>query len=501
MNYHQWPSQGTGTVSYEWNGQTLSMDLGATTFAWDDMLDSYPTATTGTDAQRQAVATLMKACGYALHMTYGLAADGGSGAMAFNIPAVLVDHFGYDAAIHYECPDYYSPEQWEQMIYDNLANIGPLVYGGHGDGGGHSFVCDGYDSNGLFHINWGWGGSSDGYFLLSALDPSNLGAGGGSGGYNTNPDAILGIQKPQSGSAKPLPFIGCRNISHLYAQVDSPYLSVYGYPTDNDLYTGFNNAGVYAGVFFIGLKVVKEDSDNETMILPRNNDKDTNRDGLLEPGRGADSFTFMLPTDIAEGSYKAYPVYKLEDSQWENIKLPYGIPDYISFSVKGGRIYLDKNSVKDIYVGSVECPTGLIIGKPYTINFTAINTLGKTTEYTLQAILCEPNSTLLIEDLESTTVTLNPEEPTHVSISGTLSDTATEGEYNLSIADGSSYNIYITRVTVTDSSSRDETTEDASAANAIQWYDLSGRPVNPANLSQGIYIKTDGLHTEKVVIK
>lgn len=207
MNYHQWPPQGTGTVSYDWNGQTLSMDFGATTFAWNDMLDSYPTATTGTDAQRQAVATLMKACGYALHMTYGLSEDGGSGAYSSDIANVLINNFSYDVTARYVQREFYSPEEWEQMIYDNLADIGPAIYGGHGSLGGHSFICDGYDTDGLFHINWG--GTSDGYFRLSALDPPSLGAGGGAGGFNSQQNATLGIRKPQPGSVRPLPYIVC----------------------------------------------------------------------------------------------------------------------------------------------------------------------------------------------------------------------------------------------------------------------------------------------------
>ncbi len=60
--------------------------------------------------------------------------------------------------------DYYSLAEWEEIIYNSLRDFGPVIYGGQAMIGGHSFVCDGYDTDGYFHFNWGWGGVSDGYF-------------------------------------------------------------------------------------------------------------------------------------------------------------------------------------------------------------------------------------------------------------------------------------------------------------------------------------------------
>ena len=57
---------------------------------------------------------------------------------------------------------------------DELNNSRPIQYAGYGGGGGHTWVCDGYDSNDFFHMNWGWGGAYDGYFSLNSLNPSGL---------------------------------------------------------------------------------------------------------------------------------------------------------------------------------------------------------------------------------------------------------------------------------------------------------------------------------------
>lgn len=497
MNYHQWPLQGTGTVSYTWNGQTLSTDLGATTFAWDDMLDSYPTATTGTDAQRQAVATLMKACGYALHMQYGLAADGGSGAFSSDIPNVLADNFSYDAATRIEYRDFYEASVWENMMYDNLTNIGPVIYGGSGSFGGHSFVCDGYDSDGLFHINWGWGSTSDGYFLLSALNPPNLGAGGGAGGFNYNQDAVLGIQKPQPGSVKPLPAIGGIGVQRIYASVSGGVLTVSIEQTDINPHL-FLNVGSTEGTFTYGLKLVKDNAADESVNVKSNNVQDCK----LPPSYGFAFIDATLPDDLADGTYKAYPIYSVNGNPWQNIMLPYGITDYISFSVKSGIINIDPESAAPgVYIESFSCPTGLIIGKPYTIDLTVKSTYPTTRLFEFAGSLTETDSGFWVDEIASAKVTLTAGETAPVSITGTLSNDIEEGEYNLIIREETSGDLQTYRVTVTDSSSRNDTTEDASEANATQWFDLSGRAVEPASLSQGIYIKTDGLHTEKVVVK
>ena len=79
---------------------------------------------------------------------------------------------------------------FETYIYNELLQGRPvMVAGWTSSGGGHTFVIDGYDTNtGLYHVNWGWGGSYDGWFAMSALEPKTSVA------YNSNKVAIIGIQ-------------------------------------------------------------------------------------------------------------------------------------------------------------------------------------------------------------------------------------------------------------------------------------------------------------------
>ena len=182
----------------------LSVDgLAATTFEWGDMTKTY--TMNSTDAAADAVAKLMLYCGTALRMRYGLSANGGSSAYNEAIPFALKTYFGYDGGMQNCYRQNYSYSAWVDLIYNELAESRPVALGGQSLGGGHSFICDGYDNNDhngasgdYFHINWGWGGKDDGYFLLSVLDPYEQGLGGSStlDGFSYSQDAIIGIQPP-----------------------------------------------------------------------------------------------------------------------------------------------------------------------------------------------------------------------------------------------------------------------------------------------------------------
>ncbi|MDR2291844.1 MAG: C10 family peptidase, partial [Prevotellaceae bacterium] len=198
MKFHNHPAQGTGSHSY--NHSTLgqiSANFGNTTYRWDNMTNIYNSSSSA--AENSAVAELMFHCGVSVEMNYG---EDGSGAVSGDVPNALITYFGYDAGANYITRNYYSYEEWINMIKTELKNYSrPIYYKGSSSAGGHAFVFDGYDENNLVHVNWGWGGSSDGYFEISALNPGAIGIGGGSGGYNFIQAMITGIKPDAGGSA------------------------------------------------------------------------------------------------------------------------------------------------------------------------------------------------------------------------------------------------------------------------------------------------------------
>lgn len=198
MKYFNYPQRGKGNVTYYDSGTRRVMNF-TKDFQWDNMLNTY-TDGNYTDEQAEAVAYLMKACGYTVQMNYGLT---GSGALSHLVAEAAVKYFNYDVDITYADRMYYTLDDWSRMIYDNIKNIGPVIYNGLEMAGGHSFICDGYDGKGYFHFNWGWGGMSDGYYLLDALNPATQGIGASEGGFNFKQDVILGLQPPVEGSKAP----------------------------------------------------------------------------------------------------------------------------------------------------------------------------------------------------------------------------------------------------------------------------------------------------------
>lgn len=190
MKYYEWPLKGTGSHSYLWNSQTLFADFENAYYSWKDMLPSY--GSKSTPKQDSAVAKLMYHCGIAVDMSFS---PNGSSASYLKAANSLVNYFGYDSDIQLYKKSNHKYDEWINMILKELNEYRPVIYTGNSNGSGHAFICDGYDGEGYFHLNWGWGGSSNGYFLLTSADPSNQGNSFSSGGYNEDQEIITGIKK------------------------------------------------------------------------------------------------------------------------------------------------------------------------------------------------------------------------------------------------------------------------------------------------------------------
>ncbi len=197
MAYWQYPSRATQTLegytSYPGRTYELTMpSLQPVDFEWDLMQDTYY-INDSTTAAANAVATLMLYSTTSLKSSFGLTA---TGSFTRYIPDRLINYFGYKNSARYIYRESFSTEGWEDVIYAELAAGRPVAYGGNKQSSGHAFVCDGYDGEGRFHINWGWNGKSNGYFLLNLLNPSDEGIGSAAGayGYVLGQGAAIGLE-------------------------------------------------------------------------------------------------------------------------------------------------------------------------------------------------------------------------------------------------------------------------------------------------------------------
>ena len=214
MNYHQWPKAACEPIpEYEYKTAHENREkmvyfdaLPSTTFDWGQMLDQYVVdrMVVGTEAQQDAVATLMLYCGQSVYMDYNPQI---SLSDHQQVVEALIKYFGYKNTARCLRHIQYSIDGWEDLVYSELAAGRPVQYGGYTDNGGHSFICDGYDGNGLFHINWGWGGGGDGFFALAVLNPDNnssLGASSSGLGYCIKQDMVVGIEPDVDGTSPKL---------------------------------------------------------------------------------------------------------------------------------------------------------------------------------------------------------------------------------------------------------------------------------------------------------
>lgn len=204
MYYHKYPIHGEGSVFD--SGNLSFIDFGSTTYAYEDMLDSYA-GMYPTTAGR-AVSTLMYHCGVSVGMSY--AADG-SGAYTYKVPTAMRTNFLYNKNISYRERDFHTNADWMKMVYTELAGGRPILYAAsdYNGTGAHAFVFDGYDAGGLVHVNWGWDSTADGYYDMSILNPS---MGNSQYQYSEGQNMITGAATPDEDIRHRSEFVGADGI-------------------------------------------------------------------------------------------------------------------------------------------------------------------------------------------------------------------------------------------------------------------------------------------------
>lgn len=182
MKYHNFPATGVGKHSYSHG------TYGQLSANFDTAFNFSKMTTTATTLSYKSISTLMHHAGVSVDMDYG---PDGSGAQSESVPFALTNYFNYDnSTIALENMSDYTSAEWETLIISELNTSRPLYYSGDDGTTGHAWVCDGYQTTAgatMFHMNWGWGGSSDAYYAIGSLNTP---------GYAPNFDnsVIIGIK-------------------------------------------------------------------------------------------------------------------------------------------------------------------------------------------------------------------------------------------------------------------------------------------------------------------
>lgn len=371
MNYHKWPKQGTGSHSYDCDlnksGQvkTLSVDFSQSVYEWELMDDVYDSNSLST--HNSAVAKLMYDVGVSANMGYGAASGAGNGAI-YN---ALINYFGYDKGMRMEIRDCYGIEAWEKMLTDELDAKRPVYYTGYTPTGGHAFVFDGYNTDGFFHVNWGWGGSSDGYFLVSMLNPKDQGIGSFEGGYNTNQAIIINFKPDEGGTPTDVPLSGTCKITPENSVVNLDSNATFKL-TNTGMSGTANWDKLYWGL--LATKAVDVDPTKDDIVQFCTSFVDATSISTGVSGYGA-TMSFTPSSSLANGIYYLRLVY-VRNEDYSDLGFFKGSAerDYIvEMTVSNGKAYFDTHAPRTGLTATAIPVTGVYSGKTFEAEITISN--------------------------------------------------------------------------------------------------------------------------------
>ncbi len=377
MKYWNYPAAGVGTgvITNPETGRNETMRLDED-FLWEEMLDSY--SGSYTDDQADAVAYLMKACGYSVNMSYAVSV---SGSFSVYAAKALIDNFKYNPNIRYYQRDYMEATEWDTVIYNEISNGRPILYGAQSTSGGHEFVCDGYSGDGYYHFNWGWGGMSDGYFILDSLNPGAVGTGGGSGGgFNYKQDIVVGIQPEQEMIYEPR----LTQFGELNATAKD--LSLTLRITENGSLSQWVNAGLeeLTGLS-IGVMIEPVDKNNDAVYVvcktQRLSAPEYTRvtNGLSISYSGIQGqITAEIPENLPDGKYKVTVSTLASGSEeWVPVFVESEAYNYVYVTKTGNSIETEVLSEAVVTLDSAELTSALYYGSVALFTITATNNSDK----------------------------------------------------------------------------------------------------------------------------
>lgn len=367
MKFHNWPEQGVGHYSYEHQSfGTISSNFSEHVYDWTNMIDRYNNGEYS-NVQADAVALLMKDCGVSLNMNYGPV----SGASIYSYTPAFKNYFRYSSRTvnRSGC----ETAEFTKIITDELQEGRPIIYCGTGEDGGHAFVVDGYDTNYFLHVNWGWGGYSDGYFDMNYMDPAGLGIGGGSGAFKWNQGIVLA--RPLKDGVEPYEFIQ-QLCFVLFNDVQGGIFCEQEMPANKgDVVTILlRNTANLSGESFFGSLNVGVFDDSGALVTMGNEERIENNNGELLEFQSGSLYSVDLPmtlntAGIADGNYIVRAMSKANGNVWRK----FASTDCLNMTVADGKVSLVSPTPNISLTGIGSYNGNVYKGNPFSVNITIHN--------------------------------------------------------------------------------------------------------------------------------
>lgn len=332
MRYYKYPTKGIGSNTYSMNGETLTADFSASPYQWDKMLPIYEKGKY-TDEEAKAVSELMRQVGISVNMDYK---PNFSSSYTKSAQNALINNFGYNPNMNRYTRNFYSEQEWMDMVFSELSQHRPIYYSGNDSkgGNGHAFVIDGYNAEGKVYVNWGWGGYEDGYFDIGILTPKN------SGDYSYYQDMIVGIQPEQQGAW----------MSHLTLY--------YGSQLTIEKFSKRAISMGKAEVWNVSSTTV---NGTLALVIEGNGQQ---RNLVTTAYQAKDSYSnsiswqrVIIPKDLPDGDYQVYLRFKDDrDADWQIVRAEYGKKNSVIIHVTNGAFDIKDKRTNYDWVTAIETP-------------------------------------------------------------------------------------------------------------------------------------------------
>lgn len=351
--------------------QTLTVHF-PSSYDYANMLDSYVEGHY-TEAQLTAVARLLADCGIAVDMRYGISS---SGANTIRQAQALREFFSFSPSLQHYYRDFYTTAEWNEMLRTELAEGRPILMAAQSPSLAHAFVCDGYDEQGLYHLNLGMGGDADGYYYLPHLTPKQpewYDLDSPEGGMNLLQYAILGAEPSFSTAEVPhytFAFAGMEVVEGRASREGALSLA-----SQNLSNVGWNE---HEGEVALLLKKGEEVME----VLAR-----YNHGFLLEEVEDTsytDTLTFSVPSHVSDGTYRVVPAFQQpvapaspQTLVWEEARTSVGTPNYLLLHVspEGVVLYQDTLRTASLTLEDYSFPDTIVRSSKPEFSFTIKNNL------------------------------------------------------------------------------------------------------------------------------
>lgn len=430
MSVSRWPEQGKGSVSYKQNadGNVYALNLDTLSFDWSKMPDCPYIGCSS--AQSAELSKLMYAVGMACRTQYSLSGSSGS---LLSAAKALIENFDYGESVVCLDRNYFGFDEWETIIYNELAAGRPVIYSGSSTTEGHAFVCDGYRNGGYFHINWGWGGGSNGYFKLTALTPNKMYRAMAQAGYNSNQSAVIGIAPSYAGLPDAIHLRCSGDFKAQAASYARSATSKASFTCTNGVFSmGHASAKVTLGLHFID-----------------NSGASSHAAGTSQRTFSSMSATQRIEVKTSEfptvsGNYEVRPAYLDADGEWHDVNVILSRRGKLAMTIAGNSIRFADTELPELTVDELELTSPLFKGEYYGIRARMTN-YGDEFFDKVYPVLTTYDGTIIGKS-NPIDVDVRPQSEETYSWSGTMvplqSGTAiVQGDYMLALArrDGSTY--------------------------------------------------------------